>query len=731
LMKKLPSCLLGAILAAGIASTTMVNAVDGDPPGLFELEGNVPDDPAVSGDDWGGLYLGTAAENNLITFTGITEDPAPTSIYWKGGSKDINDVTEWWYKDGSVPDKDDITNAYAAAYNNPADVCVDGDEKAVDCDDPSAVGGPVHEAGDLIIYFGLDRYANDGDAFAGFWFFQDAVATNGNNQFTGQHVPRRPDPNDPSKTLPGDVLVLVEYPQASGAVPVIKVYEWVSSGGDVATNLDLLITETNAECDGLGGKLACAKSNLEQQDSPPWPYTPKSGSGLPFESFFEGGINVTQLLGSTPCFAAFLAETRASRSETATLKDFVIDEFPVCGIDVEKDCAADVNTTGDGVEVTFFGSLTNTGGSSFIALLKDDQSGSTIDRVCVDTLVEGCADDPDVAGLVLQGDGSAYFPLAAGAVVRYEGSYSVSGLPAIPEEGFALNDEVTAEAYSDVDDVGNPALVIIDDSDTAGCNYNVNPSLLVTKDCELFFLDGDHVDVTISGTVENTGDVPLSNVTVVDNKFGAITFPGTLAVGSGPMDFTKTQSVSYASLGKTFDGPDANGVVTVNLTHEDEVMAEGDVLASDGTTVLASAEHSDTASCPGSFTTGIDVQKDCEVALDFDEVTGKIVVRVDVTATVTNLGSEDLTGLSLTDDPLLDDAFMVGGAAVPTSLAAGGSFIATGSYFPGTTSGGGTNPNPGLASFTDTVDVSASGAFSALSASDENTAVCDLCPPVD
>jgi hypothetical protein len=113
LLRKVPSCLLGAIFAAGIASTTLVNAIDGSPPGLFELEGDTVAS-ADPGTDWGALY-GGATPANLITFTGILADPAPQTIYWKGGSKDINDIPDWWQKDGSVPDKDDITNAYAAA----------------------------------------------------------------------------------------------------------------------------------------------------------------------------------------------------------------------------------------------------------------------------------------------------------------------------------------------------------------------------------------------------------------------------------------------------------------------------------------------------------------------------------------------------------------------------------------------------------------------------------------
>ena len=102
--------------------------------GVFELEGDATDDPAVAGDDWSTVNFGGGS---AAARTGVDADPAPRSIFTGGGSKDPIDISSWRYKDGSVPDKDDITNAYAAAYN---------------------------VNGDLVIYFGADRYANDGDA---------------------------------------------------------------------------------------------------------------------------------------------------------------------------------------------------------------------------------------------------------------------------------------------------------------------------------------------------------------------------------------------------------------------------------------------------------------------------------------------------------------------------------------------------------------------------------------
>lgn len=308
--------------------------------GLFELDANAVEE-GVAGDDWETLCDSVAVPGgpcqsppggSQFAFTGIVPDPAPASIF-DGGKKDIQDVSEWSHKDGAVPDKSDITNAYAAAYLSTLNV------------------PPVHSIGDLILYFGADRVINNGDTFMGFWFFKDLVRAEPDGTFSGQH-------------MPGDTLVLVNFPQATNAVPLIQVVEWDPTcpkadnnspqpGDCAAKNLRLRFGASGAGaiCDAANPQEACALTNDVTEDAP-WPYESKDGfiNQFPFETFFEGGINISEVIGGEACFASFMAETRSSSSFTASLKDFVIADFPVCGTELRTEIheKGDESTNYDG-----------------------------------------------------------------------------------------------------------------------------------------------------------------------------------------------------------------------------------------------------------------------------------------------------------------------------------------------------------------------------------------------
>ena len=433
--------------------------------GVFELEGNAFDDPAVPGDDWSTVNFGGGT---AVARTGVLADPAPQSIYTGGGSKDPLDIPQWKYKDGAVPDKDDITNAYAAAYN---------------------------VNGDLVIYFGADRFANDGDAQLGFWFFQQNVTLNVDGTFDGSHTV-------------GDILVLANFTNG-GAQATIEVLEWVGGGGDQhGGTLRLLESATNATCNTLtGDHKVCAVTNPGPVASP-WPYTPKQGTPgtFPTFSFFEGGINITQIFAGTtpPCFASFLAETRSSTSVTAVLKDFVLGAFPVCGIDITKDCTGGALAPGEnGFVWSFSGTVTNTGLAPLHDVTVVDDAGTPGNP----------ADDQTISLGTIGPQGTA----------TYSGTFQSTQNP--PTNSVTVTAATTP---------GGPKSVSDTASDTCP-PVQLTPFIDVSKNCvaKLAVLNNTVVvRIDIGGTVCAGDQISLTNVTVVDDHAGQVFSTPLLAKGT-------------------------------------------------------------------------------------------------------------------------------------------------------------------------------------------------------
>jgi hypothetical protein len=289
--------------------------------GVIELDGDIVDAaPGPTPDDWSTINCGGG---NAAVKTGVLHDGLAQSIFTGGGSKDPEMLGSWRHKDGSVPDKDEIINAYAAKYVGPS--------------------------GDSILAFGADRFDNSGTAFIGFWFFKDPVFAAADGRFRQGPLATAP----LSAHQVGDVLVLIEFTQG-GAVATPKVFEWVGINGSESGGTLNDITNTAAP-----GSVA-SKSNAAAQtiagSCPAWEYTPKGGSPggpIPVNAFFEGAINIDAfpaLAGS--CFSSFMVETRSSASVTATLKDFAVGQFNTCAsIEVTK--TADSNAVCAGHTTTY------------------------------------------------------------------------------------------------------------------------------------------------------------------------------------------------------------------------------------------------------------------------------------------------------------------------------------------------------------------------------------------
>src|SRR5207249_5882128 len=142
---------------------------------------------------------------------------------------------------------------------------------------PAAYTDPSN--GHLILYAGLNRFDNSGDATAGFWFFKNnigknpKVTTNGGHPFVGTHTD-------------GDILLVSDF-TVGGSTSTIKVFRWTgndATGGLVALNNGNPISgDTFAIVNGAAVSV-------------PWSYTNKSGQHSPAAGeFLEEGVDLTAL----------------------------------------------------------------------------------------------------------------------------------------------------------------------------------------------------------------------------------------------------------------------------------------------------------------------------------------------------------------------------------------------------------------------------------------------------
>jgi hypothetical protein len=458
-----------AFVAAFAIASTNARAAGVDDGSLFETEGNAIDQPVNGADDWANI---DANNDESIADTGILgDDDEADDIYTGGGSKDDLDIPSWQWKFAKpTPDKDNITHAYAASYDN----------------------------GHLIVYFGADRFANNGAADIGFWFFQSEITkdTSGNGKFIGEH-------------RNGDLLVLANFTRG-GAVSSIEVWQWAKNAGtDGNINLKKLTGLNAGECldANIANKKVCAISNHGSVSSP-WDYTPKSGSAdiFPNNSFFEGGIDLTAIFGenSVPCFASFLAETRSSTSVDAVLKDFDLGSFPNCSVDIDATCTdAAVNSNQTGYDYTYDTTVTNDGFGPLVSL-------DVYRIIGQDDHLE--PSDPDADEFI-------------GTIASLAGGASSSFL----DETFSstINPESVATRVEARTNAGLPPNVFGqvavpgDSCDEAP----LSPAINVDKDCDTAIEalnDTVVVRVDFSGTVCNTGTAILTGVTASDDHAGAL-----------------------------------------------------------------------------------------------------------------------------------------------------------------------------------------------------------------
>jgi hypothetical protein len=491
---------LTVAIGTGLAGTALLAPPQAqaihDEPTPFQLDGNPSQDigggsPPVSAtdDDWDNAFqFGSlpypsprlGAQNPLDpgeTFIIDSQDPDITAFVQS--NKDVDQINTWSYGvKGLSPPKDDITNAYAKAYN-------------VDTDNNAAT--PDH----LVVYFGSDRFADDGDAAMGYWFFKNEVGFSapnnaGSGKFTGTHAV-------------GDILIQIDYRGAGNNE--IEVFKWVGTGGNAgggtlqrlaigasSNPADTICNAPDALHPDVPADTACVTTNIVAEDSP-WTYVAKGSDFVGVDRFaprvfMEGGFDVTALVGNV-CFSGFMAETRSSHSETASLKDFAFGNFDLCSIDVEKECEAGSQTV-NAADETFTTTHTVTiENSGFGGSLRDvELSDTRVAAATANTKAKTC--EITAVGLV---DGSATGLAGVGTVFTtstqsVEVADTLSGTIAVTLECTSGdNPFVNAVSVKSRSAAGQPQDVTdvdLEDSTetTAACLADLNVGLTLKKWCQ-------------------------------------------------------------------------------------------------------------------------------------------------------------------------------------------------------------------------------------------------------
>lgn len=476
------------LFVAAIVFCVAVALIASIPPqgiaGLLELDGNAVVD-ASGNDDWNLLNgtqignpkdTGSAGNSQVRTFVA---GPSSPENFTTGGSKDPLDITNWKWTQSSSPDKDTLTNGYAAAYDSNL------------------------TNNELILYFGADRFAVNGDSNIGIWFFQDNVAPIAGGKFSGKHTDH-------------DILAVSAFTQGGG-ISTITVYEWDHTctgptfpknpgNGDCAdNNLRVLFTSSTV----CGSADACAVVN-SSSISVLWPYLAKSGGAtIPTGGFYEGGFNVTQLLAAAgvtnlPCFTSFLEETRSSQSTSATLKDFIAGQFPLCGMSVAKECpTCSIVSNGQTFSWDVDGTVTNTGVGALYDVTVVDDAGTPSDTS--DDLTFNC-------GTLSAGQTKKWGAGAGAGDCTDATGHTVTSTTQNPISNGVKASGATSSGGSNK----------VNASGSAVCGKcTVNPALTVGKSCSTdVAISGTQVAVKVnfSGSVQNTGNEQLTNVAVSEDN---------------------------------------------------------------------------------------------------------------------------------------------------------------------------------------------------------------------
>ncbi len=314
-----PHRAFGAVTDIGCTTPSQCN---------FELDGNIYHNSGATSttlpEDWGGCTgnVSCTTGRGLFDANGNT-NPLPTGgldAHWVNdgphkstdnttfttGSKDTLDISNAGWQcvpSSNITPKDDILHTYSFAMVSQS---------------PSTTG-------DIMVYAGMERFANNGAGDIGLWLLQsgsvDCNASSGKTtSFMGAHQVN-------------DTLIVAEF-STGGTVTTINTFRWVGISKAFPLGVANITTAGGGDCQTVGTSAnICARSNTGPISTLPWSSQDKTSTPntLATAEFFEVGIDLSRLFGgSLPCVNRFLFDTRTSPSLTATLVDFAVGALTTC-----------------------------------------------------------------------------------------------------------------------------------------------------------------------------------------------------------------------------------------------------------------------------------------------------------------------------------------------------------------------------------------------------------------
>jgi hypothetical protein len=322
-------------------------------------------------------------------------------------------------------------------------------------------------------------------------------------------------------------------------------------------------------------------------------------SVFPLSTLFEGGINITQLLGqSTTCFSSFMAMSRTSASTTAQLKDFVVGAFPLCGISVAKSCDGNTTVSADGEHFhnSYTVNVTNTGaGPVFNPSFKETSTKlDGDDYVCKLTEINGSP--------VAENELDTGEAVVLQATLASQASATATVVCDTLDNPF--DNKVSAVAYSDNTANAIPINAAEVTNDPSCPAYQVLGALLISKQCAIDEDTGQPpvtVDpsldpqVCVDITVTNDRTETINGVNIDDDQIPDADEPAAFNLGpKGSLTASKTfEDLCYHPT----QGDDPNETNPGLVTFTDHASASGTGLLS-GSTVTSATVSATCSLCP-------------------------------------------------------------------------------------------------------------------------------------